>query len=159
VSVADLYARVPRLETSRHRITSPPTDRYNCVAWVYRDFERWWEPGFYWPEYAPMPVGDEDLDAYVRLFAHAGFRECETPDFETGYLKIAIYARDGRFHHVAKQLPSDAWSSKVGKSVDLRHEQLDALYDCAYWNKAEAVVFMKRPYDDDPYEIEETGLI
>lgn len=89
-----------------------------------------------------------------------GFERCEDARLEEGFLKIALYATGREFHHVAKQLPSGAWSSKIGKSIDIRHETLESLLGCVYFADATPTVFMRRPYDGtDDFELEETGLI
>jgi hypothetical protein len=155
----DLYAQFPRLRDARHRITSRPNDEYNCVAWVERDFDTWWEPGFCWPTDLE-PDGDDDLAHYIELFQRWGFELCETGDLEDGFLKIAVYAEGCAFHHVAKQLPSGAWSSKAGALHDFRHEALNALDECAVMRGASVVCHMRRPFEgEDPYQLEETGLI
>jgi hypothetical protein len=156
-----LYERLPRLEPTNHTLTSQDTDKYNCVAWITRDMERWWEPGFYWPPGVPEPDSPEnDLGCYLTLFEELGYEACAGPDLEPGFLKIALYARDEAFHHVAKQLRSGAWSSKIGYSFDLRHDDLDALYDGAFFERATATVYMRRPDDGaDPMEIEESNGI
>lgn len=154
-----LYAQFPRLTPYNHRITSPPA-KYNCVAWLERDLNKWWEPGFFWPEGIDEPYGDEDLDAYVELFRSLGFELCDSADLEDGYLKIAVYTEGDRFHHVAKQLPSGAWSSKAGPLHDLRHDDLDVMEGVGLYRNAEATLFMRRGYDGvDPMELEETGLL
>jgi hypothetical protein len=104
---------------------------------------------------------DDDLDCYFAVFESLGYEKCDSPDFEAGYLKIAIYAVGNAFHHVAKQLPSKRWSSKVGESFDIRHDELDALYDSAvFFDNATATAFMKRPDDGtDDFEMEEHGIV
>ena len=158
----DIYDRLPQLEGSAHLVTSQPTDKYNCVGWVNRELEGYYAPGIRWPHGIPAPRrGEQDVQAYIALFESWGFVTCETPDLEDSFLKIAIYAKDGFFHHVAKQLPSGAWSSKIGEAHDVRHEQLDALDDSAvFFDRAQAAVFMKRSYDGvDRYEVEERGYL
>jgi hypothetical protein len=39
----------PHLTEENHRVTSPPSADYNCVAWSAADTEHWWQPGVYWP--------------------------------------------------------------------------------------------------------------
>ncbi len=161
-ALADLYAVCPRLRDSSHRITSQPTDSYNCVAWVKRDIRRWWQPEFYWPDEVPKPDpwDDEDLWAYVALFEWMGFERCENGALEQGFLKIVIYANGDEFQHVAKQLPSGAWSSKMGELHDLRHDHVEALSGAGLLKSAMPRHYMKRPYDGmDPMQIEETGLL
>jgi hypothetical protein len=156
----DLYAQCVRLDATNHRITSRPTGDYNCVAWVQRDLGHWWEPDFYWPPGAPVPAGDEDLEDYVQLFEGLGFATCPDGELQEGYLKIAIYGEGRRFHHVAKQLPSGAWSSKAGPLHDLRHDDPHLLEDVGMWNGARIERFMSKPFDGvDPFELEEHGLV
>src|SRR4051812_3853721 len=49
----ELLARFPKLGQAGHAVTSPKTYAYNCVAWVFGDTSRWWQPekipGYYWP--------------------------------------------------------------------------------------------------------------
>ena len=162
-SLDDLYDRLPRLREAPHRITSEPDDEYNCVGWVQRELDRYYAPGLFWPrEIVPEPeAGDEDLDAFVAIFESWGYERCGSSDYEPGFLKIAIYARDGKFHHVAKQLRTNAWSSKVGEAHDLRHETLDALEDApVFFDRAYATVFMRKVDDGlDQFEIEERGYL
>jgi hypothetical protein len=158
----DLYAVFPRLRCAGHRITSGPSDAYNCVAWVERDLERLWDPDFYWPSEVPTPVDTEnDLPYYVALFEWLGFERCPGTELEPGYLKIAVYATGNEFHHVAKQLPSGGWSSKGGINLhDFRHDELEDLDGTGVWKGASATIFMRRPYDGiDPFSLEETGLL
>jgi len=155
-----LYAQLPNLADDEHRITSPATDEYNCVAWVERDLDRWWEPDFYWPPDAPEPDGDDDLNCYIAMFQHLGFEPTESPDLEDGFTKIAIYAEGARFHHVAKQLPSGAWSSKAGRLHDVRHESLAAFEDSPVLGHSRPVIFLRRRSDPaDEMELEEHGLL
>jgi hypothetical protein len=154
-----LYAQCSRLLVGNHQITSQATDAYNCVAWIERDLDRWWEPGFYWPLGIPEPVSDADLDCYIELFESLGYELCKSPDLEQGYLKVAIYCEQGRFQHVAKQLPNGEWSSKIGPLHDVRHEGIDLLEGVGVWNLAQAEVYMRRAYDGvDPFELENVGL-
>jgi hypothetical protein len=158
--IQDIYDRCRRLGESDHRVTSQPTDKYNCVGWIDRELDRWWEPGVIWPRGVPEPddADDNDLPAYVAFFEHRGFRRCDDSTLEDGFLKIALYVRDNTFAHVAKQLPSGGWSSKIGDGHDVRHEQLDALHDAVFYEGAMASVFMKRAYDGVyRYENEERG--
>ena len=84
---------------------------------------------------------------------------CDDPYLEPGYLKIAIYSKDGYFHHVAKQLRIDAWSSKVGEAHDLWHRSVEALYDAVFFDSATVTHYMRRPDTGESMELEETGLI
>jgi hypothetical protein len=159
-STEDLYAQYPALRASSHKITSPCNDKYNCAGWVQSAMTSWVEPGFFWPSNAPVPMGPNDLDCYVAVFRSWGFEICESPDLEDGFLKIAIFATGQEFEHVAKQLPSGAWSSKGGPLHDFKHDELEALSGCGVMRNACAVRFMRRQYDGrDPMELEENGLL
>ena len=64
----------PRLTAANHRVTSPATPDYNCVAWAAGDSGRWWQPGVYWPvETSP---GDAGPDALARAFRTLGYEPC-----------------------------------------------------------------------------------
>lgn len=160
VDPEDLYAQYPSLRRETLPIRSPATDEYNCVAWVERDRARWWEPGNYWPLGARVPGSSEDLDCYIDLFQRLGFEACNATDLEPGFLKIAIYAAAREFHHVAKQLPSGAWSSKGGPLHDFKHETLGELEDAGVMRGATVAHALRRTYDGvDDYAIEESGLL
>lgn len=77
----------PRLTPDNHRITSPATPDYNCIAWAAHDAERWWEPGRYWP--TPTPPEDYGIGVLVQAFASLGFEECADALLESGFEKVA----------------------------------------------------------------------
>lgn len=76
----------------------------------------------------------------MRMFAHFGFVECLSGSFEAGKVKLAIFANDYCFTHVARQLESGRWSSKLGEEMDLEHD-LAALEGPLY---GRVVKFMER---------------
>lgn len=157
--LATLYAELPRLAGSVHQITSDPVDRYNCVAWVLGELNAWVQPEFDWPTDVPKPTGIEDLHCYIALFERDGWEVTDSEALEPGYLKLALYVTGDEFHHVALQLRDGDWTSKVGLGHDLRHRELDALYDCVNHYGARATLFMRRPDDGREMELYETGLI
>ena len=113
----------PRLRQTGYTITSPATEDYNCVAWAAKENDRWWWPDpmgiGYWPQNAPREV---TLDAFLTAFAIVGFEICSGDLLEPGFEKIAIYVdARGAPTHVARQLSSGQWTSKLGKSVDIEH--------------------------------------
>jgi hypothetical protein len=156
-----LYAQYPSLRESTHNITSLPTDEYNCVAWVSRELNRWYEPGICWPAGVPEPVdAASDLESYVALFEHWGYERCCDGSYEDGFLKVALYADGQSFQHVAKQLRDGTWSSKAGTLHDLRHASLDALWPCGLLRNARPAAFMRRLDDGATSQaVEMTGLI
>jgi hypothetical protein len=101
-----------------------------------------------------------DLDCYVALFETWGFLRCADAQYEEGFLKIALYADNRSFQHVAKQLRDGTWSSKAGRLHDLRHHELEALHPAGIMRNARPTVFMKKHDDgNDPQDLELRGLI
>jgi hypothetical protein len=153
----------PTLARDGYRITSPRDDCYNCVAWIARDLLRWWEPGLdggFWPR----AVSDEDLDAgdlaeYVAVFESWGFERCPDGDLEDGTEKIAIYAANGEFAHVAYQRGDGAWSSKLGKLNDVRHERAVSLSGSGGGGYVPVCLFMARRRKVHELADSSTGLI
>ena len=48
---------------------------------------------------------------------------CESGELEENVEKLAIYATsDGKPQHIARQLPSGIWTSKLGRLEDIEHE-------------------------------------
>ena len=117
-----LEDRLPGLEGQDYRVTSPQTTDYNCVGWAPSDDERWWSPvagfGSYWPPEIPRAL---DVATFIALFELLGFERCDDDALEPDSEKIAIFAEDGYFTHVARQLPSGRWTSKLGNDVDIEH--------------------------------------
>jgi hypothetical protein len=156
----DLYAQYPSLREAEHNITSIANDEYNCVAWVPKELDRWYEPGIYWPKGIPEPDDERDLCCYVALFESWDFEPCDDAAYEPGFLKVALYEHQGVFKHVAKQLRDGTWSSKAGVLHDFRHHALDDLHPSGIMENARPSVFMRRPDDgSDPQHLERTGLI
>lgn len=103
------------------RVTSPEDPGYNCVAWAFEDTSKWWEPHpeAHWPADAPDEV---DVDSYIKLFERFGYQICNNPDLDDSFDKIAIYVdEDNCFSHIARQLSSGKWTSKLGDWEDIEH--------------------------------------
>lgn len=149
--------RFPKLLRCGYAITSPRADTYNCVAWIARDIQRWWEPdvdGLYWP--ADLGPGDGLAD-YIRLFERLGFESCATPALEDGEEKIAVYGANRAFEHVAFQREDGTWSSKLGELSDIRHDHLDSIAGNGPFEYSGVVFFMRRARE--PHPLAETGLL
>jgi hypothetical protein len=136
-----LESLFPGLHGSGYLVTSPVDDRYNYVAWGAHDQGRWWWPDedSYWPEGVSR---EETIAAFVAALGELGFRSCDDPLLEPGYEKAAVYAMpDGMPTHVARQLPSGSWSSKLGQLQDIEHQLEDlagSVYGyCAHFLKRE----------------------
>ena len=131
----------PVLTASGYEITSEITDLYNCVAWAAGDDTDWWshEPEYYWPEWAPR---SPEVEALVQVFVGLGYTVCDSAEKESGYDKVALYARDGEWQHAARQLEDGQGTSKVGPFEDITHPSLENLTNETYGN---VYCIMRRP--------------
>jgi len=131
----------PRLTPTNHRQTSPPSAEYNCVAWAAADTEHWWQPGVYWP--VQTPPDDCGIAALEQAFKTLGYEDCGSDDhLESGVEKVALYGGSFLYTHVARQLASGQWSSKLGKAEDIEH---DTPNDVAGGLYGEVVQILRRP--------------
>jgi len=61
---------------------------------------------------------------------------------EPGVEKVALYGVSIFYTHVARQLPTGTWTSKLGAAEDIKHETPEDVAGGAY---GQVVQFMKRP--------------
>jgi hypothetical protein len=137
-----LYIDFPNLKTSPFRETSPTTSFYNCIGFAAGETDRWWWPtgGYYWPPEAPRI---ETIEAFVAAFQTLGYELCENRELEPNFEKIAIYVdTNDKPRHMARQLASGRWTSKLGSDIDIEHHELIGLEGVTYGT---ARYFMKRP--------------
>jgi hypothetical protein len=127
----------PRLTADNHRVTSPESPDYNCVAWSAGDTQHWWQPGVYWP----VPVASYGLDALELAFRTLGYEPCPDGSLEPGFEKVALYASGQFYTHAARQLPSGKWTSKLGRLEDIEHDNPEDVAGGAY---GEVSGFMRR---------------
>jgi hypothetical protein len=134
----------PRLTDDNHIETSPPDNRYNCIGHA-AETQLWWWPAdviganLYWP---PGVAREVTIGAFILAYKTIGYVDCgEDGSFETGFEKVALYARDGVPQHAARQLNALHWTSKLGRSVDISH-QLEHLEGDLY---GKVVRYLKRP--------------
>ena len=130
----DIERTFPGLAAIGFRITSPASWVYNCAAWAAAETHRWWDPssegGYYWP---PHTLAAQSLAALVAAFSTLGYEKCVDARHEPGATKLALYAdANGLPTHVARQLPSGAWTSKLGASEDIEHSTLEGLEGALY---------------------------
>lgn len=126
--------------------TSTESPKYNCIAWAAGDNSRWWWPDsqdlYFWPQDFPR---QETVDAFVAVFVSLGYSVCDNSTLEDGYEKVAIFAKDGKPTHAARQITSGnqagRWTSKMGRGIDIVHD-LEAASGPAY---GEVRVIMRRP--------------
>ncbi len=110
----------PNFTDTNHKVTSPRTPEYNCIAWAAGDASHWWwpAPGYYWPDGISR---QETIDSFKDAFATLGYVLCASYDREQGFEKVALYAINGKPTHMARQLPDGRWASKLGNSYDIEH--------------------------------------
>jgi hypothetical protein len=123
-------------------VTSSQTEDYNCIAWAANDTENWWwptNPDRYWPQHVSRR---ESIDSFVEAFRTLGYEPCDSGLFETGFEKVAIYCISGVPKHMARQLSSGRWTSKLGPQWDICHHTLNGLTGAIYGIPAQ---IMKRP--------------
>lgn len=117
----------PGLARTAYRITSPPTDEYNCFAWAAGNTDRWWSPRafdpFFWPASIPR---DTSITSFQAAYAAVGYVLSSDSVFRPGTEKIALYAKSSEdVTHAARQLGVEWWTSKLGRGVDLEHRLHD----------------------------------
>lgn len=131
----------PRSEEEPFDITSPQDKSYNCIAWAAQIDNRFCWPGHHPSEFWPPTLKKEEtIDALMAFYELYGYVVCADDKFEEGFDKIALFEKDGKPTHAARQLGPDLWSSKLGREWDVSHT-LAAMQDGYYGNPT---VFMKR---------------
>ncbi len=64
----------------------------------------------------------------IAVFALLGYVTSERDDEGVGTERLALFANEhGEPTHVARQLPSGVWTSKLGSAEDIEHDSLAAL--------------------------------
>jgi hypothetical protein len=113
----------PKLEPTNHSLTSPPTIDYNCIAWAAGEDDRWWWPGttdYYWPEDVPNV---ETVNAFLVAFSTLGYAPCADGTLEKDTEKVVLYVNaKGIPTHMARQLETGKWTSKLGRECDISHD-------------------------------------
>ena len=130
----------PRLTEQNHRVTSPATTEYNCIAWSARDTEHWWQPGVYWPDPMQFP-GEYGIAVLEHLFLFLGYEEALDGRFEPGFDKVALYGNNTFYTHASRQTSDGKWTSKLGRGEDIEHDSADDVAGGLY---GEVVQFMRR---------------
>ncbi len=90
---------------------------------------------------------DISIETVQRLFTAKGFVASSNSDLEPNVEKLALFAIEAEFTHVARQLPDGAWTSKLGEDCDIEHE-LQALMtppsSFALWRYGRITTYMRR---------------
>lgn len=109
-------------------VTSAQTDNYNCIGWAANDDANfWWPLGGYWPPGMPRT---EAVESFEVTFASIGYAQRGLDaSLVAGLEKVAIYVspETGLVTHMARQLESGRWTSKLGPSFDIEHQSPECL--------------------------------
>lgn len=131
---SELAALYPRM-VGRCELESPPSPRYNCLAWAVGESRRSWFPhgdpdsgAWHWPlNDAPRGDGALGLDQVLRAFATASYASCADGSLVVGFEKIALYVdAEDCVLHAAWQREDGRWWSKLGDQHDVLHEDPEA---------------------------------
>lgn len=120
----------PNISKKNHRLTSPCTFTYNCIAWAAEDNMRFWWPSLdgvtYWPPTIPR---ETTVTAFTMAFNELGYELCDYDLTRViGVEKVVLYTdNEGLPTHMCRQLPSGKWTSKMGPSQDIEHDSPDVL--------------------------------
>lgn len=141
----ELRQSYPNLAADGGIEKSPKDSKYNCIAWAAKwDKKNWWqpdtfEPGMYWPKGVR---DDGTIDCFIELFEHLKYKRTTKEDigFEVLHEKVAIYVNTfGHFTHVAKQIDSGIWWSKLGEDEDVHHNTPNGL-NCFRYGSPEHIL-------------------
>jgi len=139
---ANIITAFPKINSSNASNTSDATWNYNCIAWAYgySDRRMWPNLRSYW---WPKNIGQtESINSFVELFSLQGYKVCPCATHEHGFEKVAIYAKpNDEPTHAARELESGKWTSKLGKDIDIQHDDPYVLEGPTYGKVA---VIMKR---------------
>ena len=132
VSVVDhswIDGEFPGLTNSEYKVTSEPSNHYNCIAYAAGKQTEWWShlPGYYWPA-SRSPF----VESLMAVFSGLDFEVCDSDNLEYGFEKVAIYSKGHDWTHAARQRPDGRWQSKLGNEEDIEFRSLDSLIGDTY---------------------------
>ena len=134
-------------------LTSEKDDNYNCIAWAGDVTTDWWGPGYSptglvasWPRDLPQTLS---IGTFEERFQRLGYRRTRSSCLLRGFTKVAIYVdeRTGEVTHMARQLASGRWTSKLGRSFDVEHGKADVFRNSDYGRPG---LYMKKPLSTLP---------
>jgi hypothetical protein len=71
---------------------------------------------------------EETIEAFQQAFEMLGYEVCQGNALEEGFQRIAIYSNYNKVPtHIARQLPTGKWTSKLGSLEDIEHNNLQGL--------------------------------
>jgi hypothetical protein len=132
---------------------SPPTHRYNCIAWsVGRTDRKWWPDQWGVEVWFPGQPRHSTIENFIAGYRSVGYAECADGALEDGVERIALYAKSGILlnpmpTHVAYQLENGNWTSKLGDFEDIEHFKAEILHGPQYGT---IIRYMSRPRQPRP---------
>ena len=82
------------------------------------------------------------MDAFLAGFSALGYERCNDGLLEEGFEKVAIYRLLSEVTHMARQLSTGRWTSKIGDFEDIEHSSPSELEGEEY---GVVVQYMRRP--------------
>lgn len=148
-----IHAEFSYLRDGNYQITSLNDDDYNCISWAAGDPENLWWPdpnlnnGTYWP----VEPREHTLQSFVRAFETRGYEPCAfNPELESGVEKVVIYVdHEDTPQHMARQLESGVWTSKLGRAWDIEHPTAQGV-ECNAYGRAKYMLRRNRRNRKDP---------
>jgi hypothetical protein len=91
---------------------------------------------------------DHSAKGYADCFhKYFGFEVCNNYKYEEGFVKIVLYQdKNSDFKHVARVLPNDNMTSKMGNYEDIEHYTMDAVSGDEY---GYPTIIMKKKITED----------
>ena len=80
--------------------------------------------------------------AFEQAFRVLGYEPCPDGALQEEFEKIAIYELHSEVTHIARQLTTGQWTSKIGNLEDIEHASPAELEDSDYGSVVE---YMRRP--------------
>ena len=92
----------------------------------------------FWPA---MVSRQETVSSFLSALDTIGFTPCVDDSPETGFEKVALFARNGIPTHAARQLAYGRWTSKISALEDIEH----TLHELSGAEYGSVVQVLRRP--------------
>ena len=120
---------------------------YNCLAHAANE-TRW----FYWPSTKETQIAhligackwpnsvpnSEEKEVLIQFYKEFKYEVCKDAEYAEGFKKIALYEKDNKFTHAARQLThgdrKGKWSSKLGPNELILHKTPSSVEGQIYGN-------------------------
>jgi len=132
----------PNLRDGNYRLTSEMDFFYNCIAWAAGENRYPWWPSprnrYYWP----ITDRKVTIENFVAAFSTLGYQPCgKDGRHQRRYERIALYAIGRTPKHMARQLTTGRWTSKLGNLRDITHARAEDVEGKIY---GRVVLYLRR---------------